>query len=181
MEQGTNAQRANKEQGQQVEEKKSLTRVEAEAKIAAIREVLEKNFFDVDDPLEEYARTKGLIDILSENLKELKKDAIFAASVLLHDESPARESGRFEYKGYVFELSLEETFDFVKNPNRYTNETGVQYRQLAREQAQLKKSAEAKTKLMKALKDNFAAEHPDWAPDSVTKSIKYLGLNASLN
>ena len=162
-------------------EKNLLTKEEAEAKTAVIMDVLKKNFFDVDDPLELYARTKGVIDILTDYLNEQKKDAIFAASVVLHDEVPARESGRFVHNGNLFELSVEEKFDFVKNPNRYTNETGVQYRQLAREQAQLKKSAEAKTKLMKALKDNFAAEHPDWAPDSVTKSLKYLGLNASLS
>ena len=61
-------------------EKNLLTKEEAEAKTAVIMDVLKKNFFDVDDPLELYARTKGVIDILTDYLNDQKKDAVFAAS-----------------------------------------------------------------------------------------------------
>ena len=158
-------------------EKKTVSCEEVQAQVKEFKAAINKFYQGAeDDPLIMFMRMKRVIDELTDSLKELKKDAVFAASVRLHDESPARESGRFEYKGYVFELSMEETFDFVKKPKRYTMDAGVQYRQLALQHDLLKKSAEAKTKLMKALKDNFAAEHPDWAPDSVTKSIKYIGL-----
>ena len=165
-----------KTKNEQVEVNKTVTVEEVQVAIKAIEEVLDKYFFTTNDPLVEYAKVKGLIEILSDGLDDLKQEAVKAASVILHAEEPARESGRFEHKGFVFELSLEEKYDFVNKAHRYANETGVQYRQLALEQAQLKKSVEAKTKLMKALKDNFMADHPNWAPDSVVKSLKYLGL-----
>lgn len=124
------------------------------------------------DALEELAALKNLEKIVKERIAEITEEAIALAEEEL--KKLQLESGRFEHGRQVFELSLTKVFDFAGNPNRYTMEAGVQYRAYAREQEELKKQSEAKTKLMNALTKNFAAENPRWKPDEVKKVVKFI-------
>ena len=124
------------------------------------------------DPLSELYTLKQAVDVMQARIKEIKPDAILMAKKMLHAETPKRESGSFVYNDKRFELSKEEVIDFVEHAPRYTMEDGVQYRKLAIEQTQLDKQSQAKTKLMKAIKDNFIADRPNWVPDDIVYILK---------
>ena len=127
-----------------------------------------------EDPLSEFGALKSLEKVVSDRLKEIKADAVFQASMVLHEEEPARESGEFAFGGKTFQLSLREEYDFVNNPQRYANEEGADYRKLYNEQQDLKGLVEANTDLMGSILKKFKAKHPGWKPDRVTKVLSWI-------
>ena len=79
--------------------------------------------------------------------------------------------GKFLVDGHHFELRRAETFDFVGKPQKYTMAEGVAFRQKTAEQTVLKAQSAAITKVLKTLRDNFPALHPNIAPDSVDYTV----------
>ena len=79
--------------------------------------------------------------------------------------------GKFLVEGHHFELRRAETFDFVGKPQKYTMAEGVAFRQKTAEQTVLKAQSAAITKVLKTLRDNFPALHPNIAPDSVDYTV----------
>ena len=79
--------------------------------------------------------------------------------------------GKFLVDGHHFELRRAETFDFVGKPQKYTMPEGVAFRQKTAEQTVLKAQSAAITKVLKTLRDNFPALHPNIAPDSVEYTV----------
>ncbi len=79
--------------------------------------------------------------------------------------------GKFLVEGHHFELRRAETFDFVGKPQKYTMAEGVAFRQKTAEQQVLKAQSAAITKVLKTLRDNFPALHPNIAPDSVEYTV----------
>ena len=79
--------------------------------------------------------------------------------------------GKFLVEGHHFELRRAETFDFVGKPQKYTMAEGVAFRQKTAEQTVLKAKSAAITKVLKTLRDNFPALHPNIAPDSVDYTV----------
>ena len=124
------------------------------------------------DALMETAALKQIVKACETRLEKIKDEAICLAEEELTQLDLS--SGRFKHEDLLFELSLTNVYDFAGKPTRYTMEAGVQYRAYAKEQAELKKQAEAKTKLMNALMKNFAASNPAWKPDTVKKVLKCL-------
>jgi uncharacterized cupredoxin-like copper-binding protein len=81
------------------------------------------------------------------------------------------DKGKFLVEGHHFELRRAETFDFVGKPQKYTMAEGVAFRQKTAEQTVLKAQSAAITKVLKTLRDNFPALHPNIAPDSVEYTV----------
>ena len=79
--------------------------------------------------------------------------------------------GKFLVEGHHFELRRAETFDFVGKPQKYTMAEGVAFRQKTAEQTVLKAQSAAITKVLKTLRDNFPALHPNIAPDNIDYTV----------
>ena len=122
------------------------------------------------DPLYEFGALHALISLVETRKEFLKVDAIKQTEKLLEDAG--KTSGEVKYKDQVFELSLTENFDFVDDVKRYANADGAEYRRIYKERSDLQTLIKSKTKLLKAIRDNFKAEHPDWKPDSITYTFK---------
>ena len=122
------------------------------------------------DPLYEFGALHTLIGLVETRKEFLKVDAIKQTEKLLEDAG--KTSGEVKYKDQVFDLSKTENFDFVDDPKRYANADGAEYRRIHKERSELQTLMKTKTNLLKAIKDNFQAEHPDWKPDSITYQMK---------
>ena len=122
------------------------------------------------DPLYEFGALHTLIGLVETRKEFLKVDAIKQTEKLLEDID--KPSGEVKYKDQVFDLSKTENFDFVDDVKRYANADGAEYRRIYRERSDLQTLMKSKTNLLKAIKDNFQAEHPDWKPDSITYTFK---------
>ena len=79
--------------------------------------------------------------------------------------------GKFLVEGHHFELRRAETFDFVGKPQKYTMAEGVAFRQKTAEQTVLKAQSAAITKVLKTLRDNFPALHPNISPDNIDYTV----------
>ena len=79
--------------------------------------------------------------------------------------------GKFLVEGHHFELRRAETFDFVGKPQKYTMAEGVAFRQKTAEQTVLKAQSAAITKVLKTLRDNFPALHPNIVPDNIDYTV----------
>jgi len=79
--------------------------------------------------------------------------------------------GKFLVDGHHFELRRAETFDFVGKPQKYTMAEGVAFRQKTAEQTVLKAQSAAITKVLKTLRDNFPALHPNISPDNIDYTV----------
>ena len=124
------------------------------------------------NPLEAFAQLKNLADLIDREMKEINKDAVLQAQLILSKEEEPRKSGKFQAGGQWFELSLEKVIDPVKYPQRYANADGKEYRQLYAARAILMDQASAKLKRMNAVKADFLAGHPDWKPDAEKFTLK---------
>ena len=125
-----------------------------------------------NDALLRFHAIKNVLKTFEDALAEIKDEVIKEAEKVLEEDYGGRKSGEFEYKDKTFELSVEKVFDFVEFPQRYANEAGKQYREHYYEKENLLVLAKAKTTLLKAIRENFAAENPKWDPDSEIKTIK---------
>ena len=125
--------------------------------------------------LEEYHILRRVAKRVEERIKEISEDALREAMEILQSETPARESGAFEYGGMQFEVSAKPVYDFVDHANRYTMEEGVEYRKLAQEKQRLAELSKAKTDKMASITRCFKTEHPDWTPDWTELTLKVKG------
>jgi len=125
-------------------------------------------------PLTEYATLKAIMKACEARIKDIKDDATLQASMVLHAEEPARESGEFQFGGKYFQLSLKEGYDFVDKAHRYTMEEGVNYRQCYYEREALQRQVKAKTTMLNAIEDEFLAKNPNWVPDTIEKTLSWL-------
>ena len=125
-----------------------------------------------NDALLRFHAIKSVMKTFEEALAEIKDEVIKEAEKVLEEDYGGRKNGEFEYKDKTFELSLADQYDFVGSPQRYANEAGKQYREHYYEKENLLTLAKAKTTLLKAIRDNFVAENPNWAPDWTDKFIK---------
>ena len=141
-----------------------------EVLIERLEGVLKKLNGMEEDALLEFGALHQLGQFIDERKEWLKPDAITHAEKLLEDVQ--KKSGEFQYKNQTFELSLTENFDFVDDVKRYANADGAEYRRIYKERSDLQTLIKSKTKLLKAINDNFKAEHPDWKPDSITYTFK---------
>ena len=141
-----------------------------------------ENVNNLKTTLDEYYNTDNLLcalaaltnasRLIDEELKLLKAECIAPAQEQLAGLD--KESGEFEFGGHRFTLNKTDVYDFMERARRYREPDCVRYRELKREQDALKSQSKAKTTLMKAIMDNFAAEHPDWKPEDTiwTLSVK---------
>ena len=127
------------------------------------------------DPLTEFATLKAVSDVVAARMKEIKPDAILAATMKLHDEEVPRESGQFEFAGFTFTLAMKKEYDMVKKPHRYATPEGAEYRALFEEREQYDKLSAANTTLMKGILDKFILMHPNFPADKVTKVLQVNG------
>lgn len=125
-----------------------------------------------DNALVQFANLKGIESALKACLDELKPQAIELAMEQL--ALAQRTSGDFAYEGHRFSLSKKDIYDMAGKPQRYTMPEGVQYRDFAKQKADLAKRSSAITKFMDALVKTFAAQHPDFKPDDTQFVLKVL-------
>ena len=102
-------------------------------------------------------------------IESISTEAINEAVAIL--AARGEDKGKFLVEGHHFELRRAETFDFVGKPQKYTLAEGVAFRQKTAEQTVLKAQSAAITKVLKTLRDNFPALHPNIAPDSVDYTV----------
>ena len=72
------------------------------------------------------------------------------------------------------EIGETEVFDIVGKSQKYIMPEGVEYRRLAKEQADHKKASAKLTRDMKTIMDDFPANHPNIAPDDIKTVLKCL-------
>ena len=122
--------------------------------------------------LTETALLKDIENVLKDYQSALKPDAIALAKEQL--ALAQRTSGDFVYEGHRFSLSQKDIYDMAGKPQRYTMPEGVQYRDFAKQKADLAKRSSAMTKFMDALVKTFAAQHPDFKPDDTQFVLKVM-------
>ena len=137
----------------------------------AIQNWLNENLKN-DNALVQFANLKGIESALKECLDEIKPEAIKLAKKQL--ALAQRTSGDFAYEGRHFSLSKKDIYDMAGKPQRYTMPEGVQYRDFAKQKADLAKRSSAMTKFMDALVKTFAAQHPDFKPDDTQFVLKVM-------
>lgn len=123
-------------------------------------------------PLDEFAVLTTLAKLCDARKDDIKEDAITQAEEQLR--LAQRTSGRFCYEGRTFSLDKKIVFDFVGKPQRYTMPEGVHYRELAKEQAELRTQASSITTLLNAITKNFQVSHSEFEPDTVNKVLKVV-------
>ena len=115
--------------------------------------------------LEEFHILRRVLKRVEGRIKEISDDALREAMGILQSETPARESGAFEYAGLQFEVSARPVYDFVGHANRYKMKEGVEYRKWYLQKQRLAKLSKTKTDKMASINRCFRVEHPDWEPD----------------
>ena len=137
----------------------------------AIQNWLNENLQN-DNALVQFANLKGIESALKDCLDEIKPEAIKLAKKQL--ALAQRTSGDFAYEGRHFSLSKKDIYDMAGKPQRYTMPEGVQYRDFAKQKADLAKRSSAMTKFMDALVKTFASEHPGFKPDDTQFVLKVM-------
>ena len=137
----------------------------------AIQNWLNENLQN-DNALVQFANLKGIESALKACLDEIKPEAIELAMEQL--ALAQRTSGDFVYKEHRYSLSKKDIYDMAGKPQRYTMPEGVQYRDFAKQKADLAKRSSAMTKFMDALVKTFAAQHPDFKPDDTQFVLKVM-------
>ena len=83
------------------------------------------------------------------------------------------DRGEFTVDDHHFQLQRTDVID-MSDYRRYKDADAVRWRQKKTAQDQSKKYSAALTKEMKAIIDSFAAQHPDWEPDSFQLVVKVI-------
>ena len=137
----------------------------------AIQNWLNENL-KINNALVQFANLKGIESALKVCLDEIKPEAIKLAKKQL--ALAQRTSGDFAYEGHHFSLSKKDIYDMAGKPQRYTMPEGVQYRDFAKQKADLAKRSSAMTKFMDAQVKTFAAQHPGFQPDDTQFVLKVM-------
>ena len=115
--------------------------------------------------LEEYHILRRVAKRVEERIKEISEDALREAMEILQSETPARESGAFEFNDLQFEVSARPVFDFIGHPQKYANGEGAEYRVLAAEKKTLAEQSSARTRRMANIMKDYSVFHPNVEPD----------------
>ena len=124
------------------------------------------------DALVETSVLKQLIESCKARIEALEPEAKILAEKALSEIG--ENSGKFEHQGHHYTLDLALVFDIIGKPQKYTMPEGVEYRELAAQQDELRKRTQAKTKQMSTVATNFRTAHPNIAPDDIKKVLKFI-------
>ena len=124
------------------------------------------------DAIEETRALSELIDACKERMAEIKPDAVELAQRVMAENHV--EGSEFEYKGKLYQLQVDETFEFAEKKSQYNDAIAAQWRAKAEEQKGLKASVSALTSEMKGLLKSWRLQHPKREPDSVSYTFKVL-------
>ena len=122
--------------------------------------------------LEEYHILRRVAKRVEARINQISDDALKEAMQILQSETPARESGAFEYAGMQFEVSAKPVFDFIGHPQKYANGEGAEYRALAEQKADLAKQSAARTRRMANILKDYSVFHPNVEPDWTELTLK---------
>ena len=124
------------------------------------------------DALVETSILKQLIESCKTRIEELDPDAKKLARKEL--KKLKSRSGKFEHAGHHYTLDMDDIYDLIGKPQKYTMEEAVTYRQKAREQQTYKYKSAGLTKDMRNILEQFPTNHPNIEPDSIKQTLKCL-------
>ena len=124
------------------------------------------------DALVETSILKQLIESCKTRIEELDSEAKKIARKEL--KKLKARSGKFEHSGHHYTMDVDDIYDLIGKPQKYTMPEGVTFRQKTAEQKSLKSQSSAITKALKAIKDAFPITHPNIEPDSTKQTLKCL-------
>ena len=124
------------------------------------------------DALVETSILKQLIESCKTRINDLDPEAKKLARKEL--KKLKSRSGKFEHEGHHYTLDIDDIYDLVGKPQKYTMPEAVTYRQKAREQQACKDQSANLTKDMRNILDKFPSEHPNIEPDSEKATLKCL-------
>ena len=124
------------------------------------------------DALVETSILKQLIESCKTRINDLDPEAKKLARKELK-KLHARK-GKFEHEGHHYTLDIDDIYDLIGKPQKYTMPEAVTYRQKAREQQEYKDQSANLTKDMRNILDKFPSEHPNIEPDSEKTTLKCL-------
>ena len=124
------------------------------------------------DALVETSILKQLIESCKTRISDLDPEAKKLARKEL--KKLKARSGKFEYSGHHYTLDVDDIYDIIGKPQKYTMPEAVIYRQKAREQQEYKDKSAGLTKDMRNILEQFPTGHPNIEPDSEKTTLKYL-------
>ena len=124
------------------------------------------------DALVETSILKQLIESCKTRINDLDPEAKKLARKEL--KKLKSRSGKFEHEGHHYTLDIDDIYDIIGKPQKYTMPEAVLYRQKAREQQACKDKSAGLTKDMRNILDKFPSEHPNIEPDEVKTTLKCL-------
>ena len=124
------------------------------------------------DALVETSVLKQLIESCKTRISDLDPEAKKLARKEL--KKLKARSGKFEHNGHHYTLDVDEIYDLIGKPQKYTMPEAVLYRQKAREQQEYKDKSAGLTKDMRNILEQFPTGHPNIEPDEVKTTLKYL-------
>ena len=124
------------------------------------------------DVLVETSILKQLIESCKTRISDLDPEAKKLARKEL--KKLKARSGKFEHNGHHYTLDVDEIYDLIGKPQKYTMPEAVTYRQKAREQQEYKEKSAGLTKDMRNILEKFPSEHPNIEPDSTKQTLKCL-------
>ena len=127
---------------------------------------------DGADALVETTILKQLIESCKTRINDLDPEAKKLARKEL--KKLKSRSGKFEHEGHHYTLDIDDIYDIIGKPQKYTMPEAVTYRQKAREQQACKDQSANLTKDMRNILDKFPSEHPNIEPDEVKTTLKCL-------
>jgi len=124
------------------------------------------------DALIETAVLTQLVESAKARIETLKEDALRHAEQRLAEAG--KETGRFTFENHTFSLGVTKVFDMVGRPQKYANEAGARYRELAEEQGTYRDLTKACTDEMNGILKAYLKKHPNVQPDEVKKTLSCL-------
>ena len=124
------------------------------------------------DALVETSILKQLIESCKTRISDLDSEAKKLARKEL--KKLKARSGKFEHEGHHYTLDIDDIYDIIGKPQKYTMPEAVLYRQKAREQQEYKDKSAGLTKDMRNILDKFPSDHPNIEPDSEKATLKCL-------
>ena len=124
------------------------------------------------DALVETSILKQLIESCKTRIEELDPEAKKIARKEL--KKLKARSGKFEHSGHHYTMDVDDIYDLIGKPQKYTMPEAVTYRQKAREQQACKDQSASLTKDMRNILEKFPSEHPNIGPDSIKQTLKCL-------
>ena len=110
------------------------------------------------DVIEEIRALSELIDACKERMAEIKPEVVELAQKVMAENHV--EGSEFEYKGKLYQLQVDESFDFIEKKAQYNDPIAAEWRAKAEEQKGLKASVSALTSEMRGLYKSWRKLHP---------------------